>query len=357
MAKRPTLREVAQLASVSTATVSLVINNCSGGNIAISAKTRQRVLAAVDQLGYLPNLAARSLRTSRTQFLAVMVHDLTNAFFPYFIRGAQLVAEGYGYHILVYDCIYDRTREEAFIGSVLQRRVDGVISVVYQAKPEDMEPLLQAHIPVVTIGPEWPNCDSVNVSDKNLTRDVVAYLVKQGHTRIAHLTGNDTIPACWLRMEGYQAGLAEARLPFDESLICRGNFSRSGVEEELAPLFAKETRQGHPTALVSCNDVMAIEAIQVLKRWGYRIPEDVAVTGFDNTPEGQYMCPSLTTIDNTPELMGQKAVELLLNRFSTEQSYEPQRVRLPGKLVLRQSTEILLRNNSIEKKEERSNNR
>lgn len=173
MAKHSTLRDVAKLASVSMATVSLVVNNYPSGNIAISGETRQRVLAAVEQLGYLPNLAARSLRTSRTQFLAVMVHDLTNAFFPYFIRGAQLVAEGYGYHILVYDCIYDRTREKTFIGSVLQRRVDGVISVVYKAKPEVMEPLLQAHIPVVTIGPEYPNCNSVTVPDKNLTRKLL----------------------------------------------------------------------------------------------------------------------------------------------------------------------------------------
>lgn len=148
-------------------------------------------------------------------------------------------------------------------------------------------------------------------------------------------------------MEGYRAGLVEAGLSFDELLICRGNFSRVGVEEVLVPLFAKENRQGHPTALVSCNDVMAIEAIQVLKHWGYRIPEDVSVTGFDNTPVGQYMCPSLTTIDNTPELMGQKAVELLLNRFYIEQSYEPQRIRLPGKLILRQSTEVSLIKNSI----------
>jgi len=337
MMKRSTLRDVAKHANVSMATVSIVINNLTGGNIAISEETRQRVLASVEELGYFPNLAARSLRTRRTQLLAVMVHDLTDSFFPYFVRGAQLAAETAGYQILVYDCVYDKDREVKFINSILQRRVDGVITVVYNAKPEAFEPILRNHIPIVAVGPQWDNFDSVGVADRKVEREVVAYLTSQGHRRIVHLAGSLAHPTGNSRFNGYCDGLADAEIAFDPKLICYGNYCRKGIEEQLAPIFKNKNKSDHPTAIASANYVMAIEAIKVLKRWGYCIPGDVAVVGFDNIPESEYVIPSLTTVDNCPEILGQKSVEIILKRLTSTETIEPQRVLLPAKLIIRQS--------------------
>ena len=128
MSKRPTLTDVARHANVSIATVSIVVNNSRSGNISVSEETRQRVLAAIDEIGYVPNLAARSLRTSKTRLLAVMVQDLTNPFFPFLVRGAQETAESNNYELLVFDCIdFSTEREKAFVSSVVSRRVEGVI--------------------------------------------------------------------------------------------------------------------------------------------------------------------------------------------------------------------------------------
>ena len=338
MSKRPTLTDVARHANVSIATVSIVVNNSRSGNISVSEETRQRVLAAIDEIGYVPNLAARSLRTSKTRLLAVMVQDLTNPFFPFLVRGAQETAESNNYELLVFDCIdFSTEREKAFVSSVVSRRVEGVIMTIYKSQPDMLAPLLQHNLPVVTIGPEWPEIDSCVLNDTQATQDLVLYLAGKGHTRIAHLAGRPNTPPADHRLQGYRQGLDAAGLPYDPALLRIGSFSKSGVEEQLTALF-KDPALEPPTALVVANDVMAVEALRILKHWGLRIPDDVAVTGFDNIPESEYILPSLTTVDNCAQLMGQKSVERLVQRLSTDEILPVARIRLEGEIILREST-------------------
>lgn len=337
MSKRPTLKEVAKLANVSPATVSLVINNVTGGNIPISDETRQRVMEAVEQLGYYPNLSARSLRTSRTQLLAIMVHDLTNPHFSVLIRGAQLVAEANGFEIMVFDCILDTDREKAIIDSILRRSVDGLIMVNYSMDPEIVKPIQRARIPLVTIGPEWPGIDSFCIEEREATRDMVIYLYEQGRRRICHLAGQQTLLVGERRFNGYKDGLAQVGLEFDERMVVYGEFKRYGYEDQMEYLFRREPGYRPPDALVAASDVMAIDAMLMLKRMGYRIPDDVAVTGFDNIPQAEFTCPTLTTMDSLPEKTGQIAVDMLLKQLNGEISKEPRRVRLPGQFCKRES--------------------
>lgn len=319
--------------------VSYVINNRSGGNVRISEETRRRVLEVVQRLGYQPNMAARSLRTRRTQLLAVMVPDLTNPFYPMLIRGAQAAAEREDYQILVCDTNDTAAREHAFIDAMLRRRVDGVILVAFHLETADVERLLQAGTQVAAIGgrPRPAGVDIVAPRERLAVHEVMQHLLARGHRRIAHLAGPPDTPPGRVRLQGYREALAEAGIPYDESLVLYGSFQRGGVAELVSSLFAPG-REERPTALFVANDVMAIEAMRTLGRLGWRIPEDVAVCGFDNIPEAEFVVPSLTTVDQEAQLIGERAVELLLERLGNQAPAEARHVNIPYRLVIREST-------------------
>jgi len=209
--------------------------------------------------------------------------------------------------------------------------------VNYGMDPNMVTPLQRAQIPVVTLGPEWSGIDSFCIQEREATRDMVKYLYQKGRRRIAHMAGQLSLLVGERRMNGYKDGLAEVGLPFEEHMVVYGEFKRHGYEEQMARLFRVEAGYQRPDALVAASDVMAIDAMQMLKRMGLRIPDDVAVTGFDNIPQAEILTPTLTTISSEPEKSGQIAVEMLLRRLDGNSQIEPQRVRLPGTFYLRES--------------------
>jgi len=340
MSKRPTQEDVARLAGVSRATVSYVINDRTGGNVRISEETRRRVLEAVEKLGYQPNVTARSLRTRRTQLLSVMVPDLTNAFYPLLIRGAQAVADEQDYQILVYDSNDSPARERAFVSAMLRRWVDGVILVTFHLQAEDVARLTRVGIPVVAVGGRLRTAevDVVATRERLAVHEVMRHLIGLGHRRIAHMAGPQDTPPGKVRLQGYREALAEAGIPYDESLVRYGTFQRKGVADMVSSLFPQSGREDHPTALFAANDVMAIEVIRTLIRQGWRVPEDVAVCGFDNVPEAELVVPSLTTIGQDAQAMGQRAAELLLGRLNGQEQTKVHRVSVPYHLMIREST-------------------
>ncbi len=336
---RPTQEDVAREAGVSRAVVSYVINNRSGGKVRISEPTRRRVLEVVQRLGYQPNVNARSLRTRRSQLIAVMVPDLTNPFYPLMIRGAQAVAQRAAYDILVYDCDDQPARERSFVWAMLGRMVDGVILVAFHLKAEDVSLLTRAGIEVVGVGGELRplGVDIVVPGEREAVRELMQHLIGRGHRFIAHLAGPPDTPPGRVRLEAYRQALAEAGLAHDESLVRYGAFDREHVAELVGSLFPTPAGDAHPTALFAANDVMAIEAIRTLTRLGWRVPADVAVCGFDNIPEAEVVMPPLTTVDQDAEAIGQRAAELLLERLSADAPLPPREVSIACRLVLRES--------------------
>jgi LacI family transcriptional regulator len=339
---RPTQADVAKHAGVSRATVSLVINDRVRGNVRISEETQRRVWAAVEELGYQPNEVARSLRTQRTQLLALMVPDLANPFYPLLIRGAQSVVNDHDYQMLVYDSDDKSAREASFVDIMLRRRVDGVILVAFHLKGHEVQRLIKAGIEVVAIGP-WlgaAGIDVVAINERQAVNDVVRYLAGKGHQRIAHLAGSQDTPPGQYRLEGYRQGLAKAGLAYDPALVCFGVFRGEGIAELIPPLMSPPEPIEPPTAIVAANDLMAIEALRALKGAGYRVPQDVAVCGFDDIPQAEWVTPSLTTVGQNVGEMGRQAAMLLLQRLvnGTPNQRKPARVTVPHKLVIRDST-------------------
>ena len=337
---RPTQKDVARLAGVSRATVSYVINGRSGGKVQITAETRRRVLEAIEALGYQPDVTARSLRTQKTHLLAIMLPDLTNPFYPMLVRGAQAAAEQQDYQILVYDSDDAPARERKFVEAMLRRRVDGVILVTFHLQSEDVMRLLAAGIQVVAIGGRLRSAqvDVVATRERLAVLELMRYLVGRGHRRIAHLAGPRETSAGEVRLRGYREGLAEANIPYDETLVRYGSFRPEGVAEVIESLFAPSSNGAPPTALFAANDVMAIEVIRALTRQGWRVPEDVAVCGFDDIPAAEFIMPSLTTIGQDAQAMGEQAVKLLLERLATAEAIEVRHVSVPYRLVIREST-------------------
>ncbi len=335
----PTQRDVARLAGVSRAVVSYVINNRSGGNVRISDETRQRVMAAVRDLGYQPNVLARSLRTRRTQLLSVLVPDIANPFYPLLIRGAQAVAEPQDYHILVYDSHDSPQRERAFVDAMLRRRVDGVIMVAFHLESPDVDRLLASGIRTVAVGGRLRTAaiDVVATRERLAVRDIMHHLLRGGHRRIAHLAGRLDTPPGQVRFQGYRQALQQAGIPFDEALVRYGTFEPEGVADLVASLFAVPRPADGPSALFAANDVMAIEAMRALSRLGYRVPQDVAVCGFDNIPQAAAVTPALTTVGQDMQAMGRIATEMLLQRLAGADVPSARHVSVPHQLLVRES--------------------
>jgi len=336
--KRVTQADVAQKVGVSRYTVSCVINNRSGGNVRISDGTRQRVLAVVEELGYQPNIMARGLRTSRTMQIAIMVPDLTNPFYPLFIRSAQRILEERGYQILISDTHLTPERERKFLTSMLQGYVDGVISFSFYADREHLKSLRNLGIVVEELAYTEDFGEPINATEIFLAiKDMLNFLINKGHRRIAHLSGSlDTTPGRF-RWQCYRDAIEVAGIAYDESLVGYGTFRRRDVPDLMASLFKDIHAPDRPTALFAANDVMAVEALHWLIQRDWRVPEDLAVCGFDNIPATSLVTPSLTTIDQNPHEFGRRTAQAIINQIEGRETQENWHA-VPCKLVLRDST-------------------
>lgn len=335
---RATQKDVAKLAGVSVTTVSQVINHRTGGNIRISEETRERVWRAVRELAYSPNANARSLRTQKTYLLAVLVPDITNPFYPELIRGVQGVATTNGYDLLVYDADDRPEREHAFVEAMLRRNVDGIAMIPFYLQPDDIKRLTEANIAVaVTIDYlAGVGADIIHTDDTRAMDEMFRHLIDKGHHRIAHLSGTMDTTAGRARLAGYQRALAEAGIPYDESLVCHGNFRADCIPALIDELFAPG--QEPPTAIFAANDVMAIAAIYELCRRGIRVPEDVAVCGYDDIPDARLMIPALTTITQNTQQMGMQLAQLLIERLADGTSLVEREVPFEFNFLPRDST-------------------
>jgi LacI family transcriptional regulator len=318
--KSPTQADVARRAAVSQALVSYVLNNHPA--VSIPDETRQRILDAAAELNYVPNRAARSLRTRRTLTLAAVIPDITNPFYPAFIRGIQDVAEANGYDVVTYNTDGIEEKELKALRSVRQGWVDGAILVTFHLPPGRVAALAEAGIAVVVLAPNEPawvehGIDNVMVDNVAAARAAVEYLIARGHTRIGMIAGVAGTPPREYRVQGYREALAAHDLPSDEILIRAGDFAETGGYEAMRELLRLSPR---PTAVFAANDLMAIGAMTALREAGLRIPHDIAIVGLDDIPAAALVDPSLTTIAQFPERLGRRCAERLFERLNGQAS-------------------------------------
>jgi LacI family repressor for deo operon, udp, cdd, tsx, nupC, and nupG len=317
--KAISISAVALQAGVSIATVSRVIN----ASKPVSADTRERVEAAVAALGYRTNPFARSLMRGESRLLLVLVPDFANPFYSETVKGVESVVRQHGYNVVL----------GAALDASYNPLVDGVISL---ANFHELQPMVK-EMP----GLPWVACSEF-VEDSGLphasidhgqaARDAVQYLINRGHRRIALLGANESYLWARQRRAGYEAALQRAGLELDPQLVrvARGTDYSFGMEAAGALL----ALEAPPSAVFAVSDTLAIGAIKAFRRAGRRVPEDIAVVGFDNIPLSQMFEPALTTIAQPMFELGAAAATMLLERLA---GGTPQSRTLQHALVVRES--------------------
>ncbi|MFD0668349.1 LacI family DNA-binding transcriptional regulator [Ramlibacter sp. MAHUQ-53] len=314
------ISEVAELAGVSIATVSRVLN----GSKPVSPQTRQRVEAAVARLGYRANPFARSLMSGRSRLVLVLVPDFANPFFAGIVNGIEAVTLREGYKIVL-------SGPQSSLESVYEGMVDGVISMAHEPMPEA---LAQRGFPWIACSEFLPDADvpCVSIDHQQAAIDAVQFLINRGHRRIALLSAQEDNTWAQQRHAGYEQALARAGLEVKPAYIrvARGTDYNCGMEAAGGLLALPEP----PTAVFAVSDTLAIGAIKAFRRAGLRVPQDIAVVGFDNIPLSEVFEPSLTTIAQPMHELGTRAAELLMQRLAGGQ---PASEKLQHMLVMRES--------------------
>ena len=331
-----TIREVAESAGVSYATVSHVINNTR----LVSPETRERVLAAMDALNYRPNALARSLRQGKTNTLGLVLPDSANPFFAEISRSIEDEAFKKGYSVFLCNTELDTQRELFYVDVLSKKQVDGIVFVAAGDQADSLEFLVGRNMPVVMIDREVPSVEVDAVLTDNQLGGYLAtrHLLELGHQRIACISGPSSITPSAERMIGYRKALEEAGLPYDEKLILRGDYhAQSGMEITHSIL----KMNPRPTAIFALNDLMALGALRAAAEDGCTVPEDLAVVGYDDLEIARFTNPPLTTIAQPKKEIGVKAIELLVDRISRKDR-SPTRLVLPPELIVRRSTQSIL---------------
>lgn len=333
--QRVTQADVAQAAGVSQAMVSYVLN--ASTNVTVPEETRQRILNAMVTLGYVPNRAARSLRTSKTFTIGCVIPDIANPFYPGFVRGIQDVVDDSGYDLVMYNTDGLAQQEEKAIRSLRQGRVDGVIGVFFHTTARHLAVLLEQQIAVVRLEAvakrtgELP-LDNIYVDNVAASQHAVTYLIERGYQRIAMLT-NEPGPG-QPRVIGYRAALAEHGRTMPEANVQIGAFTVEGGAASMQRLLDLTPR---PDAVFAANDLMAIGAMMACKSRNLRVPQDVAVMGFDDIPTDQIVSPALTTVSQFQNRLGLRAAELLFERLDGRAPPGGRNVEMPFAIVVRES--------------------
>lgn len=290
----PTARDVARLAGVSSATVSYVLSGRRNGKDRISPETRERVLDAVAELGYVPNLPARSLRRQRTERVCLVLPRLNSPHYDVLAEDSQRAAEAHGYSLIV-AASGSPERERQILNQLRRRLADGVIIEPRHVDGADIAPLVKAGLSVVVHSDyvTGTGFDIVRTERAQTSYQAVNYLLDQGHRRIAFIGNFASHPIYYGRFESYRQALQERGIAVDERLIKAGSGSREEAYHSARALLQLDQP---PTAIFSSSDIGAISAIWAAHGAGLRVPADLAVIGVGNTPEGKITHPALTTI-------------------------------------------------------------
>jgi LacI family transcriptional regulator len=324
----PTLADVAGAAGVSLSTASRALRSGS----AVSEDTRRRVQAAARRLGYEPNRLARSLRTRSSTLVGVIVPDIATGFYARAVKGAQDVLERAGYQVLVMNTEREATHEQAALRTLLEHRVDGVLL----ATSGGYEPVPRTPVVLFDNLVDGAGAAQVARANRQGMALLVGHLVEHGHRRIGYLGAPPFATSGIERLAGFEEAMRAADLPLPDGYVALGDEVWSADSGRLAARTLLALPEP-PTALVAASDTLALGAVSALREIGLRVPEDVAVTSFDDPFFGDLIDPPVTALQRNERELGELAASLLLHALRSGSTGPPSEVRLPEKLVVRRS--------------------
>ncbi len=332
--KHATIKDIARTANVSFATVSRALNRKYG----VKDETQERILRIAQELNYRPNGIARGLVTQQTFTLGLVIPDITNPFFPEVASGIEDAAVNSGYSVLLCNTNWDLRREENYIRLLAERRVDGmIISPIADGLGQGKSALGELPIPAVFVSnaPKRSSRSCVIIDDVRGGFLATRHLIEQGYETVGFVgaaTGSVTVDD---RLEGYRNALREFGLPYREQHVVLQDFRRQTGHRTILQMI---DGGDYPRAVFAENDLLAIGIVQGIRERGLRVPEDIAVVGFDDIPIAGMQEVRLTTIAQPKQMMGRIAVELLLEHIAQGEESSPRMVVLEPQLVVRGSS-------------------
>lgn len=326
------MKDVARLAGVSTSTVSHVINK----DRFVSEAICEKVEAAIKTLNYAPSAIARSLKLNQTRTIGMLITASTNPFYSELVRGVERSCFERGYSLVLCNTEGDEQRMNRNLETLMQKRVDGLLLLCTETH-QPSKAIMQRYPSIPTVMMDWApfDGDSDLIQDNSLLGGMMAtqHLINKGLTRIACITGPlDKTPAR-LRLEGYREAMALAGLTIREGDEIESDFEFGGGFEAMQSLLAMNER---PQAVFIGNDAMAVGAYQALYQAGLKIPQDMAIVGYDDIELARYMTPPLTTIHQPKDELGELAIDVLIHRIA-EPELQQQRLQLTPVLMERGS--------------------
>lgn len=301
----------------------------------VTPLTKQKVLAAAEKLNYVPNMMGKQLKLGQTKVIGFYTRSIEA---PYFSSIADVIAHEVGKHGYNLN-IFMSSNKQFVMTNILGNMVDGLIGFEELLTEEDLRTLQKRNVKAVFIDRNIKSetMGSVVFNSNQAARQMTEHLIELGHRQIGFIRSHEGVYDSQERLRGYQMAMQVAGIAIKEEDILRGNFSEADTQQVLTDYLKR--KQQLPTAFVAGNDLSAIGAIKAFKRFGYRVPEDVSVTGFDNIAVLEYFTPGLTTFDNPIELQGKTAVAHLIDLMEGKAKGEV--FELAGEMVMRNSTRAL----------------
>ena len=327
------IQDVAARAHVSIATVSRVLNE---SDHKVSKETRKRVLHAIRELDYRPNALARGLLMKKTKTIGIIIPDISNPYYAEIVRGMQDHADRNGYDVILQNTDRSQDRIIKSIYLLREKIVDGVIfsgGIIHGYEP--LSALKELRERVVVIGRHEVNFPAALVDNIGGASEAIQHLIDLGHTRIGFIGGPENSTTMIDRLKGYESALAQNGFPMDDTLLRWGDLNPESGFAATKHLLEQKNR---PSAILAGNDQMAFGAIHAARQLGFKVPDDLAVVGFDDVPLSAYFEPPLTTVNIPRYRLGEGAMELLIDLI---QEKEFNRIRwFKTKLIIRGSTAI-----------------
>ncbi|MDR6225088.1 LacI family DNA-binding transcriptional regulator [Desmospora profundinema] len=315
----PTIKDVAKKANVSTATVSRILNDLPG----YSKETKEKVMKVIEELGYQPNAVARGLVSKRTQTIGVLFPDVSSMFSSEILNGIEDTAHELGSSVIVCNTDRDGKRTMKYLQLLQEKRVDGVIFTSEVLTEEYYETLMDMQVPVVLVSTasyRYP-LPYVKVDDKHAAYTATEYLIQNGHTQIAMISGRKEDPIAGApRVEGYKQALSDYGIPIhEESIVYTDGFGFQQGQESF-PRIAEKLPE--VTAVFAASDEMAVGAMSAAYQLGIQIPDQLSIIGYDNLKIAEMSIPPLTTVAQPLYQMGEVAAKLLNEMLRTGSSVE-----------------------------------
>lgn len=333
--KRSTIKDVAEKAGVSIATVSRVVNQIPGH---YNSETKKEIVQAIESLNYQPNFIARSLRSSKTQTVGFVVPEL-QPFFAEILKGVQYVAKKKGYSIVLCDTDYDPREEAAYVDSLLKRRVDGGIFTSGMIQSEHILRLKEEGIPIVLIEKfiNDPDIPGVVIDNISAAKKAVKHLIESGYRDIGFISAPVEMVPFKDRFEGYKRALHENMIAYNSSNVhIKDNIGREGVRDGYQLMERIIRRGNYPGAFFIVSDTLAIGAMKAIRDFGMEVPDDIAIVGFDDIEMASFCEPPLTTMAQPKYEMGVKGMELLVKAMSGVRLRKKE-IKLEVELIVRES--------------------